>query len=141
MKKAFLIYPHQLFEDITRLNSSDIVLLIEDPLYFSEFKFHKQKLVLHRASMQQYKQYLEQNQIKVEYLEFQQLSETETIAYILQKNKIQAVEIYDLVDDWLSKRLKSALKKVSIQLNIHNSPMFLTSVNEFTDFFEARFGL
>jgi deoxyribodipyrimidine photolyase-related protein len=140
MKKAFLIYPHQLFEDITRLNASGIVFLIEEPLYFSEFKFHKQKLVLHRASMQRYKQYLENNQIKVEYLEFHQLAKTESIADILQQHQIQAVEIYDLVDDWLLKRLKSVLKEVSMQLTIHNSPMFLTSVSEFTDFFEARSG-
>jgi deoxyribodipyrimidine photolyase-related protein len=140
MKKAFLIYPHQLFEDIASLKTSDIVFLIEEPLYFSEFKFHKQKLVLHRASMQKYKQYLEQNQIKVEYLEFHQLAKNESIVDILKQHQIQAVEVYDLVDDWLSKRLKSALNEVAIQLTIHNSPMFLTSVGEFTEFFEARSG-
>ena len=140
MKKAFLIYPHQLFEDITRLKSIDIVFLIEEPLYFSEFKFHKQKLVLHRVSMQQYKQYLEQHKIKVKYLEFHQLAKTESIAYILQQHQTQAVEIYDLVDDWLLKRLKSALKDFSMQLIIHNSPMFLTEVREFTEFFENRSG-
>ncbi|MEX0597744.1 MAG: cryptochrome/photolyase family protein [Candidatus Paceibacterota bacterium] len=140
MKTAFLIYPHQLFEDITRLKSSDIVFLIEEPVYFSEFMFHKQKLVLHRASMQKYKQYLEANQIQVEYIEFHQLVKTESIAYILQQYQNQAIEIYDLVDDWLLKRLKSVLKEVSMQLTIHNSPMFLTPVNEFTDFFANRSG-
>jgi len=140
MKKAFLIYPHQLFEDITRLKFSDIVFLIEEPLYFSEFKFHKQKLVLHRASMQKYKQYLEQNKIKVEYLEFHQLDKTESIADILKQHQIQAVEIYDVVDDWLLKRLNQSLKEVSMQLTVHNSPMFITSVSEFTEFFEARSG-
>ena len=140
MKKAFLIYPHQLFEDITRLKTSDIVFLIEEPLYFSEFKFHKQKLVLHRASMQKYKQYLEANKIQVKYLEFQELSKTEAIADILQQHQIQVVDIYDLVDDWLLKRLNKSLEAVSIQLTIHNSLMFLTAVNEFTDFFENRSG-
>ncbi len=140
MKTAFLIYPHQLFEDITRLKSSDIVFLIEDPLYFSEFKFHKQKLVLHRASMQKYKQYLEQNQIKVAYLEFHQLAKTESIADILQQHQIQKVEIYDLVDDWLYTRLSKYLSLASIQLNIHNSTMFLTSDSEFKEFFESRTG-
>ncbi len=140
MKKAFLIYPHQLFEDITRLKSSDIVFLIEEPLYFSEFKFHKQKLVLHRASMQRYKHYLEQNQIQVIYLEFHQLAQTESIAKILQESQIQSVDIYNVVDDWLKTRLSKALSLASIQLNIHNSPMFLTSENEFREFFEARSG-
>jgi deoxyribodipyrimidine photolyase-related protein len=140
MKKAFLIYPHQLFEDITRLKSSDIVFLIEEPLYFSEFNFHKQKLVLHRASMQKYKQYLEKNQIKVEYIEFHQLSTTEAISDTLQKHNIEAVELYDLVDDWLGSRLSKALSLASIYLNIHNSTMFLTSENEFREFFDSRSG-
>jgi deoxyribodipyrimidine photolyase-related protein len=140
MKTAFLIYPHQLFEDIARLQHSDIVFLIEEPLYFSEFKFHKQKLVLHRASMQIYKQYLERNKINVEYIEFHRLGTTESISKILQKYKIERVEIYDVVDDWLSTRLAKALSLASIKLTIHNSPMFLTSVSEFTEFFEARSG-
>ena len=140
MKKAFLIYPHQLFEDITRLKSSDIVFLIEEPLYVSEFKFHKQKLVLHRASMQRYKHYLEQNQIQVEYIKFHQLATTESITDVLIQHKIEAVEIYDVVDDWLKTRLSKALSLASIQLNIHNSPMFLTLESEFRGFFEARSG-
>lgn len=140
MKTAFLIYPHQLFEEVTRLKSSDIVFLIEEPLYFSEFKFHKQKLVLHRASMQKYKHYLEHNQIKVEYIEFHQLAKTESIANILRQHKIEAVEIYDVVDDWLCSKLSKALSLASIQLTIHNSPMFLTSESEFREFFEARSG-
>lgn len=140
MKTAFLIYPHQLFEDVTRLKSSDIVFLIEEPLYFSEFKFHKQKLVLHRASMQRYKQYLEQNKIKVEYIEFHQLVTTESISDILRQYNIEAVEVYDVVDDWLNSRLTKALKSDSIQLTIHNSQMFLTLENEFREFFDSRAG-
>lgn len=140
MKKAFLIYPHQLFENITSLKSSDIVFIIEEPLYFSEFKFHKQKLVLHRASMQKYKQYLEKNQIQVKYIEFHQLAQTESIANILQEYKADKVEIYDVIDDWLSTRLAKALSLKDIKLNIHNSQMFLTSENEFREFFESRSG-
>lgn len=140
MKTAFLIYPHQLFEDIARLKYSDIIFIIEEPLYVSEFNFHKQKLVLHRASMQRYKQYLEQNQIKVEYIEFHQLAKTESITDILRQHKIEAVEIYDVVDDWLCSKLSKALSLASIHLNVHNSPMFLTLESEFRGFFEARSG-
>jgi deoxyribodipyrimidine photolyase-related protein len=116
------------------------VFLIEEPLYFSEFKFHKQKLVLHRASMQRYKHYLEQNQIQVIYREFHQLATTESIANILRQHKIEAVEIYDVVDDWLCSKLSKALSLNSIHLNIHNSQMFLTLESEFREFFEARSG-
>ncbi|MEY3471168.1 MAG: hypothetical protein RLZZ223_518 [Candidatus Parcubacteria bacterium] len=140
MKTAFLIYPHQLFENITRLKSSDIVFIVEEPLYFSEFKFHKQKLVLHRASMQKYRQYLEENEIKTIYLEFHQLPQTESIAKILQEYQIESVEIYDVVDDWLGSRLSKAFSLSSIKLTIHNSPMFLTSESDFRCFFGSRSG-
>ena len=140
MKKAFLIYPHQLFEDITNLKSSDISFLIEEPLYFSEFKFHKQKLVLHRASMQKYKQYLEENKIQVKYIEFHQLAQTESITNVLQEYKIERVEIYDVVDDWLVSRLSKSFSLAFIQLKIHNSPMFLTPESDFREFFNSRSG-
>ena len=45
------------------------VLLIEEPLFFTQYDFHIQKLVLHRTSMKFYKSYLKQNNILVEYFE------------------------------------------------------------------------
>ena len=49
-----LILPTQLFhlkyyKKIIRNN--DIVFIIEDKYFFSKFKFHKQKIILHRSSM------------------------------------------------------------------------------------------
>jgi deoxyribodipyrimidine photolyase-related protein len=139
-KKAFLIYPHQLFEDIQYLKDSDIVYLIEEPLYFSEFKFHKQKLILHRASMKSYQQYLIKQGILVEYIEYHILETTDSIVSLLQQNHIDTVEFYDVTDDWLSSRLIKALDKAVIAYTVHKSPMFLTSILEFTEFFQSRIG-
>jgi deoxyribodipyrimidine photolyase-related protein len=139
-KKAFLIYPHQLFEDIQYLKNSDLVYLIEEPLYFSGFRFHKQKLILHRASMKSYQDYLIGQDIAVEYIEYHKLESTDTIVSILQKNHVDTVSLYDVTDNWLSRRLTQSLDAASISYTIHESPMFLTSVSEFTEFFQARTG-
>ena len=49
--KVGLVFPHQLFEHHELFERSDIVLLIEEPLFFSQYRFHKKKIILHRASM------------------------------------------------------------------------------------------
>lgn len=64
----FLIFPHQLFEGIEPLRNKK-VLLIEEPLFFTQYRFHIQKLVLHRASMKFYEDYLKAQGIEVEYCE------------------------------------------------------------------------
>jgi hypothetical protein len=46
----FLLFPHQLFRNITPLVGKK-VLLIEEPLFFTQYQFHIQKIVMHRASM------------------------------------------------------------------------------------------
>ena len=52
--KKFIILPTQLFEKNNYLKDMDEIYLIEEPFYFTNKKFHKQKLVLHRASMKYY---------------------------------------------------------------------------------------
>ena len=47
----FLIFPHQLFYDLKHLNKKDKIYLIEEPRFFTDFKFHKLKLAYHRATM------------------------------------------------------------------------------------------
>jgi deoxyribodipyrimidine photolyase-related protein len=69
MKKIFLLFPHQLFKDIQRLKEYEYIYLIEEYLFFHQYRFHQQKLVLHRASMKYYQHYLEQHHIKVIYVE------------------------------------------------------------------------
>ena len=69
MTSVFLIFPHQLFKDISLLKQVECVYLIEEYLYFSQYKFHKQKLVLHRASMKFYENYLQEQDINVKYIQ------------------------------------------------------------------------
>lgn len=66
--KIFILYPNQLFKNLSNFTNKK-VLLIEEPLFFSQYDFHIQKLVLHRTSMKFYENYLKQNNILVEYFE------------------------------------------------------------------------
>ena len=53
----FIILPTQLFEYNEYneyLDKMDNIYIIEEPFYFTSKSFHKQKLILHRASMKYY---------------------------------------------------------------------------------------
>ena len=63
-----LILPHQLF-NIKYLPENDIILY-EHPQYFTKYNFNKKKIILHRASMRYYFEYLKDNNFKVKYIEF-----------------------------------------------------------------------
>ena len=43
-----IIFPNQIFENSKLLDESKEVYLIEEYLFFNQFKFHKQKLLFHR---------------------------------------------------------------------------------------------
>ncbi|MBU6179718.1 MAG: cryptochrome/photolyase family protein, partial [Verrucomicrobia bacterium] len=59
-----LVLPHQLFDPHPALERGSPVLLLEDTLFFgdphaSPGRFHRQKILLHRASMKAYARRLE----------------------------------------------------------------------------------
>lgn len=115
--KTFIIYPHQLFENIENLKFHEKVLLIEEPLFFTLYKFHIQKLVLHRASMKFYENYLKENNIDVEYFEDESY---------LKIYKDEQITIFDVVDDWLAKKIHRNFKN----LKVLNNPNFLNVQDE-----------
>ena len=69
MKSATIIFPHQLYATNSAIAKGRKVFLVEEYLYFRQYKFHKQKLVLHRASMKQYEELLKKKKIDVKYIE------------------------------------------------------------------------
>mgnify|MGYP001628061092 CR=1 FL=1 len=60
MKAINIIFPHQLFENSELINSGHETYLIEEYLFFRQYKFHKQKITFHRASMKAYEIHLQE---------------------------------------------------------------------------------
>ena len=56
MTKIYLIFPNQLF--YKPILDDYKIYIIEEPRYFTDFNFHKMKLIYHRASMKYYYKYL-----------------------------------------------------------------------------------
>ncbi len=138
LTQAALIYPHQLLADHPALSGVTHAVLVEEPLLFTEFRFHRQKLVLHRASMKRYAQTLEGRGLTVHYIEAARLAETASVAEWLRNLGISAVRYVDPCDDWLATRLSRALADLGIAATVLDDPDFLTEPAVLREFGRGR---
>ena len=134
-----IIFPHQLFKDNLTLLKETEVYLVEEVLFFNQYQFHKQKLVLHRASIKFYEQFLKKQGCKVHYIEshHKHADCTHLIADIAKKG-IKELHIIEVVDNWLLKKIKTACDKNKIHLNVADSPNFLNTSLSVAQFFNNR---
>ena len=128
MNRTGIIFPHQLFEQNILVSKCGTIYLIEEWLYFNQFKFHKQKIALHRASMKFYESFLQSKRIKVIYIDsFNELADIRKLIPYLKTQGIDAVEYIDTTDNWLEKRIKETAKANKIEVNKNSSPLFINS--------------
>ncbi|MBE0443201.1 MAG: cryptochrome/photolyase family protein [Psychrobacter sp.] len=142
-KKISLIFPHQLFANTSLWQ--DECYLIEEDLYFTQYPFHKQKLVLHRASMKAYEQTLINAGKTVHYIESgDEYSDCRKLIASFDSHKhhpdnesaIEKIYWLDLVDDWLRMRVQKAILKADIDFDCSPTPMFLNPLPVYCDFFK-----
>ena len=139
MKEVVLIFPHQLFKQHPALQISRQVYLLEEWLFFRQYNFHQQKIILHRSGMKFYEKYLLENNYAVEYVEStDERNEVTKLITFLSQQKITHIHIADVVDCWLTKRIRVACKKHSIKLTVYASPAFLNTMDEVVDYFNKK---
>ena len=135
MNSVNIIFPHQLFEFSDILDNSYPIYLVEEYLFFNHYKFHRQKLAFHRASMQFYKSYLHDLGKTVQYISANEF--TSDIRRLIEKlinEGIKEVHLINPVDNWLEKRISNATK--DIKCIIYESPYFINRSDEFSEFFK-----
>lgn len=136
MKSAAIIFPHQLFHCLSIFENCTKIYLLEEHLFFKEFKFHKMKLAFHRASMKAYEDFCLERDIVLVYIESSdQNSDVRELIHQLASIGIEEIQLYDPVDNWLEKRIKSSADKADIKINWHDSPLFLNGREELKPFF------
>lgn len=133
-----LLFPHQLFESNRALARGKHVVLVEDALYFSQYAFHKQKLILHRATMRMHAAFLRQARISVTYLAAEQAPTMAAVFEHVRDAQAPRVHMIDPVDDWLERRVVREAKNLGVTLVRHETPMFLTSPLTIDEYFEGR---
>jgi deoxyribodipyrimidine photolyase-related protein len=137
--KAAIIFPHQLFKKSEILDKEKLHFLVEEYLFFRQYLFHKEKLILHRASMKAYHQYLLQEGYQVHYIESTDtLQDCRLLIKHLSKEKYTSISITDPIDYLLLKRIKTVCASCNISLYISDSPNFLNTVSGTEKYFANK---
>lgn len=131
-----LMFPHQLVKNSQLLDNGNKVYLIEEHLFFNQYRFHKQKIAFHRASMKFYEDYLKNKKIEVAYIEAKNKNASiSSLLKTLQSEGVKHIFILDPTDDWLSQRINE-FEKV-FKITIYENPLFLNTKDDLNSFFKA----
>lgn len=114
---SLLIFPNQLFplKMINLLDSLKFnkIFIIEEPRYFIDFKFHKLKLVYHRASMKKY--YNELNKkFNIVYIDFNNVTKD-----FYKKLNDDTTTYFNPIDHKLLTKLSKLLNKANMIDNLN----------------------
>ncbi|OSZ80492.1 cryptochrome/photolyase family protein [Chitinophagaceae bacterium IBVUCB2] len=139
MKSATIIFPHQLYSPNPATDIDRFVFLVEEYLYFRQYNFHKQKLVLHRASMKQYEELLIKSKIAVRYIESaEKIADIRLLIPWLKNQGIEEIHYTDTTDYWLEKRINYGCENTGINTSRYPSPNFLNQLKEVDDYFNKK---
>ncbi|MEO6548908.1 MAG: cryptochrome/photolyase family protein [Ferruginibacter sp.] len=139
MKEVTIIFPHQLFKQHPGIVPGRRVYLIEETLFFNQYNFHQQKLILHRASMKAYAAFLTAVKTKVEYVDaVSPLADIRKLLQQLYEQQVTSIHIAHVVDDWLQKRILQHCKKHGIELVEYASPGFLNTMEGVKAYFDKK---
>jgi deoxyribodipyrimidine photolyase-related protein len=139
-----LVFPHQLFDDHPAVEQGRSNFLIEDTLFFGDphaqpGRFHRQKLVLHRASMKAWQANREERGCEVHYLEYDREKTIELILRDLNcEEAISEIVVAAPTDFLLEKRIRRYCKTTGTKLNFVETPMFLTPQDWADAHFDGR---
>ena len=114
--EATVVYPHQLFQENPALAVDRPVILAEDPWFFKRFRFHAQKLVLHRASMRRYRDHLAARGFRVEYIEAADLDTSTDLIVQLARKGISEIHLCDPLETGLIEEIEKACSMQGIRL-------------------------
>ena len=135
-KNLNIVLPNQLFENSPLFKNQNDFILVEEYLFFNQFKFHKQKLLFHRITMKNYQYYLESQGKKVKYIEsIEPESDIRNLLLNLCLD-FKKIEIIDPDDYFIQKSILNFCKKNEIELIIHENPSFMTKKSELNEFFK-----
>lgn len=141
MSELRLVMPHQLFESHLNAEPGTRFVLVEHDLLFRQYRFHRQKLILHRVSMRRFAQRLRRHGFDVEIIETDSATTSrESLSAVVRRLRPSSVHLYDVVDDWLAADVCGALADAGIDLDAEataESPNFLTSRRQITEFFDG----
>jgi len=124
-EEALLVLPPQLFREHPQLRKDRPVFLAEAGRHFSAFRFHRQKLILHRATMQAYRERLDREGYPVTYLDHAAAGTVPALLDAMRQREITRALLADPCDQPLEQELLKEAATRGMELVMHEIPLFL----------------
>jgi len=131
--EATIIYPHQLFTDLPAVRSGRVIYLVEEPLLLTHNPIHRQRLMLHKLSMDAYERTLQSAGHTVFRLIIGDHPNTTDVFDRLKSDGVTTMHIVDTTDCYLER----AIVDSGITRIWYESPMFILDKEEACDRFTA----
>ena len=139
MTEITLIFPHQLFRSHPALKKERPVYLVEEELFFNQYSSHKQKIMLHRASMKAFEDYLTKQGYQVTYVGAKQpAADIRLLLPALKQNGVTLIVYAATADRWLEQRLSRICREQGLQTEQVASPAFLNEMPAMNRYFDQR---
>jgi deoxyribodipyrimidine photolyase-related protein len=133
--KLFIILGNQLFNPKYLSKYKDcLFFMAEDYGLCTYERHHKLKILLFLSSMRSFRDELKSKKFNIIYQDIDKkfkISYEKKLDKIIKEKKIKEVNFFDIEDKFFEKKILNILKKNSCKINQINSPMFLTSRDEF----------
>lgn len=131
-----IILPNQLFE-VNKLiedNPNAKIFMIEHPLFFTKYKYHKMKLVLHKSTMDFYQDFVKKKyKRKVNYIHFTDYDDN-----IKNIFTCKVVKMYNMIDHDIFKEFNKLSKKYKSDLLLLDNPNFICSMNDLEEYIKTK---
>jgi len=118
---ASVIYPHQLFINSPAITNDRTVYLVEEPLLLTHNPIHRQRLLLHKLSLDAYQTKLESIGHTVIRLSIADHPQSTDVFTRLKKDGVTKMHIVDTVDNYLEHAIAESL----MERIWYESPMFI----------------
>ena len=131
---CFLIFPNTLFKKkyLIKKNDKDIHFIIEHPIFYgfrsSKMIFNKKKLLLHRASIQYYSDYLTSLQIKNKIIDFNNINNFDFL------DEFDCINFYEPEDHMLKSDIMRYISSNNKNFNVYHNKLFLNSLQDLYDY-------
>jgi len=124
-----LLLPTQLYQKVFDLKDINKVYIYEHPYYFEDFNYHKQKLILHRASMKAIQNELI-NTYLVEYINFD-----EDLFSLIDENHIC---MFRPADSYIQNEFIDDLESHNFTIEYFRSPKFFNTEEYNKEYFKRN---
>ena len=134
-----LIFPHQLNRSVWSRRKVAQVILVEEWLFFRQYRFHRSRLVFMRASILALADDLRKRDVKVDYISSADpLSDIRNLIPELKTRGIHSLQVEDPCDYLLERRLRRSAETAGLNLEWESSSLFINETESLDAWFAQR---